>query len=127
MFRDTFDRLCLLGAILTALFIILLLTGFIPAGEGGAVVKRDASVERAMQEKARATFLLDAYSPIEALVQAQRYPEALQNLQEMEKSYPGEPHTLILRGAVLVAQGVLSEGLSRYAEAVKLNGDYVDA
>ena len=89
--------------------------------------QRDKSVERAMQEKARSGFLIETYQPVEQLIEDQRYAEALLKLQTFEKSYPGEPHTLILRGSILVAQGVLGEGVSQYATAVKMNGDYVDA
>lgn len=127
MFRDLFDQLCALAIILTLIAMLLLLTGFIESDPAGAGMKRDASVERAMQEKARAAFLLEVYAPINELIRSHDYPQALQKLQEMEKTYPGEPHTIILRGSILVAQGVLGEGLSRYAQAVKLNGDYVDA
>lgn len=33
---------------------------------------------------------------------------------------------MILRGSILIAQGVVGEGIAQYAAAVKVNGDYVD-
>ena len=127
MFRDLFDRLYLLTAVLLLLAIILFISGFIGTDSAGPEMKRDPSMERAMQEQARAAFLLEAYSPVESLVAAGRYTEALLKLQELGKAYPGEAHTSIMRGAILISQGVLGEGLSRYATAVQANGDYVDA
>ena len=126
MFRDLLDRIHLLAIVVVLIVMALLLGGFVGSDET-LKSQRNPALERAMQEKARATFLLETYQPVEELVAADRDAEALLRLQEFEKAYPGEPHTLILRGAILVSHGVLTEGISQYASAVRLNGDYVDA
>lgn len=127
MFKDLFDRLHLFAVVLTIFVIALLVSGFLGSDSSLSGQERNASIERAMLEKARAAFLLEVYTPVESLVTAGNYAAALLKLQELEKSYPGEPHTAIWRGSILVTQGVMGEGLSRYAYAVKTNGDYVDA
>jgi hypothetical protein len=126
LFSDLFDRIHLLAVVLVLVVIALLLGGFIDRDDETFRSKRDPSVERAMQERARATFLLETYQPVDQMIVDKRYAEALLKLQVFEKTYPGEPHSMILRGSILVAQGVLGEGISQYAAAVKVNGDYVD-
>lgn len=126
MFRDRFDQIHLLAAVIVLAAIGLLLTGF--SGDGGRTRPfSNQAVEQAMQEKARAVFLLETFQPIEALIADDRQAEALLKLQEYEKLYPGEAHTLVLRAGILVDQGGLGEGIAQYAAAVKMNGDYVDA
>jgi len=127
MFRDLFDRLHLLALVGVVIAIALLLGGFTGSDDKIQTQRRDPALDRAMQEKARAAFLLETYAPVEELIAGGRSAEALLRLQEFEKAYPGEPHTQILRGAILVDQGVLGEGVSQYATAVRMNGDYVDA
>ena len=127
MRRDRFDRLYLLIALIVVIAIAALLSGFGDAGVAGAGSKRNPALERAMQERARANFLLELYAPVEKLVALGNYTEAMLTLQGLEKTYPGEAHTAIMRGSILVKQGVLGEGLLQYTAAVKTNGDYVDA
>ena len=127
MFRDLFDRLHLLALVVVVIAIALLLGGFTGGDKQGEGHRRDPALDRAIQEKARAAFLLETYAPVEELIAGGRSAEALLRLQEFEKSFPGEPHTLVLRGAILVSQGVLGEGVAQYATAIRLNGDYVDA
>jgi len=127
MFRDLFDRLHLLALIGVVIAMALLLGGFTGSDDKIHTQRRDPALDRAMQEKARAAFLLETYAPVAELIAGGRSAEALLRLQEFEKAYPGEPHTQILRGSILVAQGVLGEGVSQYAAAVRVNGDYVDA
>lgn len=127
MFRDLFDRIHLLAVIVVLVAMAVLLGGFVKTGTSVSSHSRDKSLERAMQERARTAFLLETYQPIEELVAGNRQAEALLRLQAFEKEFPGEAHTKILRGAILVSQGALYEGISQYAEAVRLNGDYVDA
>ena len=126
MFRDLFDRIHLAGICVVLLALVLLLGGFVDSGDRSVRHTPDPALERAMQEKARASFLLDTFLPVENLIADSRYAEALLKLQEFEKAYPGEPHIMILRGSILVAQEIFSEGVLQYAAAVKLNGDYVD-
>ncbi len=126
MFSDLFDRIHLLAVVLVLVVIALLLGGFIDRGDEPLRSKRDPSVERAMQERARAAFLLETYQPVDQMIADKRYAEALLKLQSFEKSYPGEAHSMILRGSILIAQGVVGEGIAQYAAAVKVNGDYVD-
>ncbi|PLX98481.1 MAG: hypothetical protein C0623_12465 [Desulfuromonas sp.] len=127
MFKDLFDKLILLGLAACLVGIGLLLGGFIGSDDSMSLPKQNLAVERAMQERARSAFLIDSFQPVESLMQAGRYPEALLKLQDLEKEFPGEPHIFILRGSILVSQGVLNEGIAQYAKAVKMNGDYVDA
>lgn len=126
MIRDLFDKFLLLGLVAVAVAIALVLGGFFGQDDALITQKRNPAVERAMQEKARSAFLLETYQPVEHLMLSDRHAEALLKLQEFDKTFPGEPHTMILRGSILVTQGVLSEGLAQYAAAVKINGDYVD-
>jgi tetratricopeptide (TPR) repeat protein len=126
LFRDLFDRICLVAIVAVLVAMVLLLGGFVGTEGDLSGPERDPALERAMQERARSAFLLETYQPVEKLITDNRAAEALLKLQEFDKTYPGEPHTMILRGAILVSQGVLNEGIAQYAAAVRSNGDYVD-
>ncbi len=123
--KDRFDQIHIFAAGVVLLAMGMLLAGF--SGGDRPRPVQNPSLERAMQDRARAAFLEEAFLPVEEMIVAGRRTEALLRLQEFEKEFPGEPHTMILRGGILVAQGGLGEGIAQYAAAVRLNGDYVDA
>ena len=56
-----------------------------------------------------------------------RAQQALLKLEEIARRYPGEAHGLVLRAALLREMGVLDRAIASYVEAVRANGDYVDA
>ncbi|PLX79680.1 MAG: hypothetical protein C0615_02095 [Desulfuromonas sp.] len=125
--RDRFDKICLLAIVVTLIAIVAFASGFVRSDKNRVGDERGPAVERAIQEQVRANFLLETFEPVEQLKEKREYAAALLKVQELEKSYPGEPHLQILRGSILVEQGALTEGIARYAAAVRVNGDYVDA
>lgn len=124
MLRDHFDRLhwLLLAALIGTTLYLLAFSG----SDGATVRKQDKRLELALQEKARAAFLLETYAPVEELIAAGRLSEALLKLEELERDYPGEAHAAILRGGLLIRQGAIVEGVRAYVLGVRQNGDYID-
>lgn len=124
---DRFD-IVLLIALLAALTGVGLLAA--SGGDSNQGSTRDAALERALEkrlsEQARVTFLEDLYRPVRDLRQEGRNQQALLTLTEIARDYPGEPHGLILRGAILREMGMLERAVADYVEAVRLNGGYVD-
>lgn len=124
MLRDVFDRLHWLSLLVVMLAAIYLLA--FSSTEGTAIRKQDKRLELALQEKAKVAFLLETYGPVEELARAGKRAEALLKLKELERDYPGEAHAAILRGAMLVEQGAVAEGIKAYVLGVRQNGDYID-
>lgn len=124
MFRDLFDRLHWL-AFVVILGAAVYLVAF-SSSDGTSIRKQDKRLELALQEKARAAFLLETYGPVERLAEEGRVTEALLKLEELERDFPGEAHASILRGALLVEQGAIPEGIRAYVLGVRQNGDYID-
>jgi hypothetical protein len=124
LFRDFFDRLhwLALGGVVVAVAYLLV---FAPV-DGTTVRKQDKRLELALQEKAKAAFLLETYGPVEALAAAGNRTAALLKLEELERDFPGEAHASILRGALLLEQGAITEGIRAYVLGVRQNGDYID-
>ena len=83
-------------------------------------------MERALAVQARLALLERIYAPVTTLAAANRHQEALLMLEESNRSYPGEPHGLVLKGELLFRMGAVEEAVARYAEGVKRQGDYVD-
>ncbi len=124
MFRDFFDRLHWLafaGVVVAAVYLLVS-----SSADGTAIRKQDKRLELALQEKAKVAFLLETYGPVEELTLAGKRTEALLKLEELERDFPGEAHAAILRGALLVEQGAIAEGIKAYVLGVRQNGDYID-
>ena len=124
MFRDFFDKLhwfALIGVAVAAVYLLAF-----SSVDGTTVRKQDKRLELALREKARVAFLLETYGPVELLVDAGKRTEALLKLEELERDFPGEAHASILRGALLVGQGAIAEGIKSYVLGVRQNGDYID-
>jgi len=123
--RDRFDILTIVALAGVALLTVLLL---VSGGTSGVRLPTGPSqaTERALQERAQAAFLLDTYAPVDELLAANKPGEALLRLEQIERDLPGEGHTALLRGGILVRQGALTEGIGEYVRAVKLRADYVD-
>ena len=123
MLRDFFDRLHWLALIVVIVAAVYLLAF---SSDGTTVRKQDKRLELALQEKAKAAFLLETYGPVEILAAEGKRAEALLTLEELERDFPGEAHASILRGALLVEQGAVVEGIKAYVLGVRQNGDYID-
>jgi len=86
----------------------------------------DKAVEKQLAQQARAAFVQKVYAPVEELLAAGQPQAALLKLDELGRSYPGEPHGFILRGEILRRQGVLDQAINNYVQALKLDGDYLE-
>ncbi|OHB29446.1 MAG: hypothetical protein A2X84_01245 [Desulfuromonadaceae bacterium GWC2_58_13] len=86
----------------------------------------DKAVERELAFQARAAFLQKVYAPVEALLAAGQAQTALLKLDELERSFSGDPHGFILRGEILRDLGVLDRAIANYVRALKLSGDYLE-
>ena len=124
MLRDIFDRLHWLALIVVFAAAVYLLA--FSTTDGMTVRKQDKRLELALQEKAKAAFLLETYGPVEVLALEGNQAAALLKLEELERDFPGEAHASILRGALLVEQGAVAEGIKAYVLGVRQNGDYID-
>jgi hypothetical protein len=124
LFRDLFDKLhwvALFGVVAAVVYLLLF-----ASADGTQIRKQDKRLELALQQKAKAAFLLETYGPVEELAATGNRVEALLKLEELERDFPGEAHASILRGALLVEQGALAEGIRSYVLGVRQNGDYID-
>ncbi len=127
MLQDWFDRLIWLGlgATLAALAALVLLGA--PSGSDARHLSAlDKGMEQEIAYQARVSFLQKLYGPVQALQDGGETQRALLKLQELERSYPGEAHGYLLKGAILKQQGVLEEAVGNYVHGVRLNGDYID-
>lgn len=125
MRKDRFDILTAIGFCVVLAFALLL---FINGDPSGLVQGKSASLmaEKLIQERAQAAFLAETYVPVEQLIAEDRLGEALMRLEQIERDIPGEAHTALLRGGLLVRQGALVEGVAEYVRAVKARADYID-
>lgn len=126
MLKDRFDQL-----IITALVAVLVFAASLLAASGPGVDNRDAAavnrqLEREMLYQARVSFIERNYSPVVALRNSGALQEALLKLEELNRTLPGEAHTDLLSGDILLRMGQFDRALSKLAAAVKLNADYVD-
>jgi len=124
--RDRFDILAGvgIGVVLLATLLLVLRSG----SETSRLHSTNAAqaAERALRQRAQAALLAETYAPVEALITEGRLGEALLQLEQVERNLPGEAHTALLRGGILVRQGAQTEGLGEYVRAVQLRADYVD-
>ena len=124
MFRDFFDKLhwfAVCGVVAAVAYLL-----FFASADGTTVRKQDKRLELALQQKAKVAFLLETYGPVEELAASGNRVEALLKLEELERDFPGEAHASILRGALLLEQGAIAEGIKAYVLGVRQNGDYID-
>jgi len=124
LFRDIFDKLhwlALVGVVVAAAYLLVF-----SSSAGTTVRKQDKRLELALQQKAKVAFLLETYGPVEELAAAGNRTAALLKLEELERDFPGEAHASILRGALLLEQGAIAEGIKAYVLGVRQNGDYID-
>ena len=127
MLRDRFDQL-----VIVTLVGVLIATAVLIAGAGPREDNRYAQVakrqfEREMLHQARVAFIDRHYSPVIALRDNGALPDALLKLEELKRTLPGEAHNDLLSGDILLRMGHFDRALTRLADAVKRNADYVDA
>ena len=126
MCKDAFDRFCwLLAAVACIVITVLLFNSGDNQGKRAAGVSK--ALEREMAYQAKVELIARLYGPVEALRSAGKRQEALLQLDQLIRAYPGEAHGLILQGQLLNELGTPDEALSSYVAGIKLNGDYVDA
>jgi len=127
MRRDRFDliHLTLLVALAGGLLVVLFGHG---TQSGAAAVAKggERALERELQSQARATLLQRLYGPVEELRQQGKTENALLKLDELERTYPGEAHGLMLKGEILAGMGALEPAAASFAAGVRRNGDYID-
>ena len=90
------------------------------------VLAVDKAMARDMAYQAKVSFLERLYAPVTALQQAGDSPGALLKLDELSRRYPDEGHGELLRGEILLQLQALPQAIEHLAQAVRMNGDYVD-
>lgn len=125
MLKDRFDTLTLiaLGLVLVALAVLLGSADLGQARQKGAMDKR---MERELAYQAHLGLLERYYGPVEELRNAGELQAGLLKLKEVERDLPGEAHGLLLKGELLYLLGSPDQAIPNLAEAVRVNGDYVD-
>lgn len=127
MLRDRFDQLILLGLVL----VLAAVGGLVVTAGSGRADGRPAGVnkqlEREIASQARIAFLQRYYEPVEGLRDAGELQAGLLKLEELDRKFPGEAHGALLRGELLFQMGVADRAVLSLADAVRHNGDYVDA
>jgi predicted Zn-dependent protease len=127
MLPDRYDKtLLLLSGLILAAACALLIVSARHDMPPTSSVKSDRAMERALAQQARLAQLERLYAPVEALAATGHIQDALLKLEEISRSYPGEPHGLVLKADLLYRLGALEEAAARYADGVKRQGDYVD-
>lgn len=127
MFKDRFDRLLwlLLAVAITAL-LVLLGTHSPGGGNDRSTAGLNKALEREMAYQARVALLQKLYAPAENLRKTGDLQGALFRLDELARTYPGEPHGYILKGEILHQLGAREEAVASYVQGIKLSGDYID-
>ncbi|HEY5973449.1 MAG TPA: hypothetical protein VIU41_01785 [Geobacteraceae bacterium] len=124
---DRYDKtlLMLSGLLIAAACALLIVSAphdMIPTTVG----KSDRTLAKALAHQARLALLERIYGPVEALAANGHVQDALLKLEEISRSYPGEPYGMVLKGDLLFRLGAIEEAAARYADGVKRQGDYVD-
>lgn len=127
MFKDVFDKLCLLFLAVVMVSLAVLLYTDAGAGNGKRSAAPGKALERELAYRAKVELIATLYAPVEALRKEGNNQTALLKLDELIRKYPAEGHGHILQGEILLGMGAFDEAVSSFVEGVKLNGDYVDA
>lgn len=113
-----------------ALFLLVCSAGavYLSLGSGTPADQplKNKVLERGLAAQARLLFQQNTYGTVETFMKEGRPAEALLKLEELSVRYPGEAYGLALKGRILAASGSLSQAISAYAQAVRLNGEHVD-
>ncbi|MDH3999586.1 MAG: hypothetical protein OET90_12215 [Desulfuromonadales bacterium] len=126
LLKDRFDQLLLLGLALVIIASALLLVVSEQGSEATASVADKRRMERELMNQARLAMLQRHYDPVVALRDSGAHQQALLKLEELRRDLPGEAHTDLLSGDLLLRMGQIEQALSRLADAVRVNGDYVE-
>jgi tetratricopeptide (TPR) repeat protein len=127
MLKDNFDKVFLSMLVISILALtMLLLSQPSSTGKENSSSTLNKALEREMSYQARVALLQKLYSPVENLRKTGDLQGALFRLDELTRTYPGEPHSFILKGEILHQMGALEEAVASYMKGVKLGGDYVD-
>ncbi len=125
MLKDRFD--ILLGVLL---LICAAATGALLIGSGSQASQSslavDKAIERDMAYQAKVSFLQQLYAPVNELRTGGQYESALLKLDELSRRYPDEAHGELLRGELLLKLQAVPQAVEHLAQAVRMNGDYVD-
>lgn len=86
----------------------------------------DKAMERELSRQARAAFVRELYAPVTELRAAGQPQQALLKLEELARTYPGDSFALVLRAEILRELGRLDQAIGHYAQALRLNGEFLD-
>ena len=124
---DRFDQLLVASLTAVLLFVAVLLAGAGPGENRRESSANSRMLEREILYQARVAFIERNYNPVVALRNSGALPEALLKLEELNRTLPGEAHTDLLSGDILLRMGQFDRALTKLAAAVKRNADYVDS
>ena len=128
MLRDRFDQLMLGALLLTLVGLGVLLAG---AGAGSQASSAEPELKRRLDREiayqARVAFIERHYQPVAELRDSGALQQALLKLEELGRTLPGDAHNALLSGDILLRMGQFDRALEKLADAVRRNGDYVDA
>ncbi len=126
MYKDHYDRLIIAALVVVLACTAILLAGAAPERGNHAAAAVNRQMEREMLYQARVAFIERHYSPVVTLRDNGALQEALLKLEELRRSLPGEAHTELLSGDILLRMGQFDRSLTKLAAAVRGNADYVD-
>jgi hypothetical protein len=126
MAKDRFDIFHLLVVLLTVVGIAALFLGGAGRGQANTSLDLDRQLEQELAYRAKVSFLQDIYAPVEVLTASGQEQQALLQLEEIGRRYPGEGYGFILKGRILKRLNTSDEAIASYVRGVKLNGDFVD-
>ena len=126
MLKDRFDMI-LAGALLTTLLITAVLL-VVDSGSSGSshASTINHQMERELLYQAKVAFLERHYGPVVSLRDDGSLQEALLKLEELSRNLPGEAHTDLLTGDIMLRMGQFDLALTKLASAVRKNAEYVD-
>lgn len=126
MLKDRFDQILFGLLAVTLLFAAFLLSGAAPGSDSRDASMSNRQLEREIAYQARISYLERHYQPVLDLRSQGSLQEALLKLEELNRTLPGEAHSDLLSGDILLRMGEFDRSLSRLADAVRRNADYVD-
>jgi predicted Zn-dependent protease len=127
MLRDRFDQLMIVSLAMVLVFTGILLASTGPRDDNRALASLNRQLEQEMLYQARVAFIERNFSSVITLRDSGALQEALLKLEELGRKLPGEAHSDLLRGDILLRMGQVDRALTKLASAVRHNADYVDS
>jgi predicted Zn-dependent protease len=126
MWKDRFDLILIVSLALVLLISAAMLLNHSETRSVSHASSINRQMEQEMLFQARLSFLDRHYNPVIQLRESGSYPEALMKLEELNRTLPEEAHNDLLMGDIFLRMGLYDQALTKLADAVRKNADYVD-